>query len=110
MLNSNEERRAILYSAPQLVSTDIGCLTMSYLGKDVHLQLYITQGTVYTPKTMVFERRDIDSKLFATTSIQTPTNIPYMVLFICCGIIFVRGGGGGVSTLVGTCSQTFLNS
>uniref|UniRef100_A0A8W8KR10 Plasminogen n=1 Tax=Magallana gigas TaxID=29159 RepID=A0A8W8KR10_MAGGI len=82
MLNSNEERRAILYSAPQLVSTDIGCLTMSYLGKDVHLQLYITQGTVYTPKTMVFERRDIDSKLFATTSIQTPTNIPYMVILV----------------------------
>lgn len=82
ILTSYEERRAVLYSAPQPVSTDIGCLTMSYLGQGVQLQLYITQGTVYTPDKMIFERRDIDSKLFATTSIQTPTNIPYMVLFI----------------------------
>ena len=90
MLNSNEERRAILYSAPQLVSTDIGCLTMSYLGKDVHLQLYITKGTVYTRDEMVFERRDIDSKLFARKSIQTPTNTPYMVPFLFCFALILK--------------------
>lgn len=73
---------SILYSTPQPASSEFGCLTVSYLGQGVHLQIYITQGTLYTPDKMVFERRDIDSKLFASTSIQTPTNIPYMVLFV----------------------------
>lgn len=83
-LTSNEEDMAILYSTPQPVSSDFGCLTLSYKGKGVHLQLFITQGTIYTRNKMVFERRDVDSKLFASTSIQTPTNIPYMVLFARC--------------------------
>lgn len=83
-LTSNEEDMAILYSKPQPVSSDFGCLTLSYKGKGVHLQLFITQGTIYTRNKMVFERRDVDSKLFASTSIQTPTNIPYMVLFARC--------------------------
>lgn len=83
-LTSIEEERAVLYSRPQPVSSDFGCLTLSYKGNGVHLQLYITQGTVYTRNKMVFERRDVHSKLFATTSIQTPTNIPYMVLFARC--------------------------
>lgn len=73
---------SILYSTPQPASSEFGCLTVSYLGQGVHLQIYITQGTLYTPDKMVFERRDIDPKLFASTSIQTPTNIPYMVLFV----------------------------
>lgn len=83
-LTSNEEDMAILYSTPQPVSSDFGCLTLSYKGKGVHLQLFITQGTIYTRNKMVFERRDVDSKLFASTNIQTPTNIPYMVLFARC--------------------------
>lgn len=83
-LTRNEEDMAILYSTPQPVSSDFGCLTLSYKGKGVHLQLFITQGTIYTRNKMVFERRDVDSKLFASTSIQTPTNIPYMVLFARC--------------------------
>lgn len=83
-LTSNEEDMAILYSTPQPVSSDFGCLTLSYKGKGVHLQLFITQGTIYTRNKMVFERRDVDSKLFALTSVQTPTNIPYMVLFARC--------------------------
>lgn len=83
-LTSNEEDMAILYSTPQPVSSDFGCLTLSYKGKGVHLQLFITQGTIYTRNKMVFERRDVDSKLFASTSIQTPTNIPYMVLLARC--------------------------
>lgn len=73
---------SVLYSTPQPASSEFGCLTVSYLGQGVHLQFYITQGTLYTPDKMVFERRDIDSKLFASTSIQTPANIPYMVLFV----------------------------
>nr|XP_034314027.1 relaxin receptor 2 [Crassostrea gigas] len=81
-LTSNEEDMAILYSTPQPVSSDFGCLTLSYKGKGVHLQLFITQGTIYTRNKMVFERRDVDSKLFASTSIQTPTNIPYMVILV----------------------------
>lgn len=83
-LTSNEEDMAILYSTPQPVSSDFGCLTLSYKGKGVHLQLFITPGTIYTRNKMVFERRDVDSKLFASTSVQTPTNIPYMVLFARC--------------------------
>eukprot|EP00105_Crassostrea_gigas_P034028 XP_019918176.1 PREDICTED: uncharacterized protein LOC105317207 [Crassostrea gigas] len=81
-LTRNEEDMAILYSTPQPVSSDFGCLTLSYKGKGVHLQLFITQGTIYTRNKMVFERRDVDSKLFASTSIQTPTNIPYMVILV----------------------------
>lgn len=81
---------AVLYSTPQSVSSDFGCLTVSYLGHGVHLQLYITQGTVYRRNKMVYERRDIDSNLFATTSIQIPTNIPYMVLFLYCVALLFR--------------------
>lgn len=80
--NSNEGKKAVLYSAPQPVSSDTGCLTMSYLGQNVHLKLFITPGTEYTRYKPIFERQDVKSKLFTIESIQTPTDTPYMVLFI----------------------------
>lgn len=83
-LDTFQTKKAVLYGTPQPASSDFGCLTISYLGHGVHLQLYITKGTVYTRDEMVFERLDIDSKLFATKSIQTPTNTPYMVPFLFC--------------------------
>lgn len=83
-LDTFQTKKAVLYGTPQPASSDFGCLTISYLGHGVHLQLYITKGTIYTRDEMVFERLDIDSKLFATKSIQTPTNAPYMVPFLIC--------------------------
>nr|XP_034321274.1 uncharacterized protein LOC105335195 isoform X1 [Crassostrea gigas] len=80
--SSNEGEKAVLYSAPQPASSDTSCLSMSYLGQNVRLQLYITQGTQYTRNKTVFERRDVDSKLFTKKSIQTPTNTPYMVILV----------------------------
>ncbi|XP_052685066.1 uncharacterized protein LOC128164975 [Crassostrea angulata] len=81
-LDTFQTKNAVLYGTPQPASSDFGCLTISYLGHGVHLQLYITKGTVYTRDEMVFERRDIDSKLFARKSIQTPTNTPYMIILV----------------------------
>ena len=71
--------RAIIYSTPQSSAEDIGCITMSYMGESVHLQVFITQGTIYTNDKVVFKQQDIDSSTFASASFQTPANIPYMV-------------------------------
>lgn len=78
---SNEDKieTAILYSTPQSMAEDLGCMTMTYFGKNVHLQVFITQGTIYTNNTPVFEQREIDSTTFGLASFQTPAKIPYMV-------------------------------
>lgn len=72
------EKRAVLYSTPQPPSPDFGCVTISYAVKGVRLQLYVTQGTLYTNSINVF-RSELDNTIFTTTSVQTPMDIPYMV-------------------------------
>lgn len=75
------EKRAVLYSTPQPPSPDFGCVTISYAGKGVRLQLYVTRGTLYTSSINVF-RSELDNTIFTTTSVQTPMDIPYMVKFL----------------------------
>jgi hypothetical protein len=73
------EEKAALYSTPQPPSSDFGCVTMTYSGENVKLNVFISQGTVLTNDMSVLQRQNIDSKIFVTTSFQTPIAIPYMV-------------------------------
>ncbi|XP_061196141.1 uncharacterized protein LOC133204431 [Saccostrea echinata] len=81
-LRGNTEEKAVLYSTPQPSSSEFGCLTMTYSGENVNLNVFITQGTVLTLDGMIFQRQNINSDLFATTSFQTPIDIPYLVSIV----------------------------
>nr|XP_034326190.1 uncharacterized protein LOC105336665 [Crassostrea gigas] len=79
---SNEEK-AVLFSAPQPPTSDFGCITISYAGKGVRLQLLFTKGTFYTNNERVYEGSEFDYTVFKTTSVAiTPKDIPYMVQFV----------------------------
>lgn len=78
-LNDSVEERAVLYSTSQPSSSDFGCVTMTYSGENVNLNVFVSQGTILTNDVSVFQRQNIDTKMFATTSFQTPIAVPYMV-------------------------------
>ncbi|XP_056018012.1 uncharacterized protein LOC125671577 [Ostrea edulis] len=79
-LNDSVEERAVLYSTSQPSSSDFGCVTMTYSGENVNLNVFVSQGTILTNDVSVFQRQNIDTKMFATTSFQTPIAVPYMVI------------------------------
>ncbi|XP_062583972.1 relaxin receptor 2-like [Saccostrea cucullata] len=81
-LSGNTEERAVLFSKPQPSSSEFGCITMTFSGKNFNLDVYITQGTARTLDRIIFQRQNVNSNLFATTSFQTPIDIPYMVIIV----------------------------
>ncbi|XP_062576818.1 uncharacterized protein LOC134238715 [Saccostrea cucullata] len=79
-LSGSTEERAVLFSKPQ--PSSFGCITMTFSGENVNLNVYITHGTMLTSDRMIFQRQNVNSNLFATTSFQTPIDKPYMVTIV----------------------------
>lgn len=71
--------KAILYSTIQNPSSDLGCVTITHSGRNVDLDVFISQGTVLSPEDIVYQRRGIQSELFMSSSFQTPIGIPFVV-------------------------------
>lgn len=71
--------KAVLYSSIQKSSSDLGCVTITHSGRNVDLDVFISQGTVLSPDDIVYQRRSIQSELFMTSSFQTPIDIPFVV-------------------------------
>ncbi|XP_061195059.1 uncharacterized protein LOC133203254 [Saccostrea echinata] len=81
-LNEDMEERAVLYSTPQPSSSSFGCITISYSGINVSLNVFITQGTTITSDKIVFQHQIIELKSFAIATFQTPFGTPYMVVIV----------------------------
>ena len=70
---------AILYSAPQSPLAEYSCITLSYSGQSIDLELFITNGTVLSGDKRVFLHHNIQSNEKLVTSFQTDVDIPFMV-------------------------------
>lgn len=77
--NGSMESKSVLYSAIQPASSDLGCITVTYSGTNIHFKVFITNGTIEDPSDLVFHQRNVDTNHFVSTSFQTPTDTPYMV-------------------------------
>ncbi|XP_061196140.1 uncharacterized protein LOC133204428 [Saccostrea echinata] len=90
-LSGKTEERAVLYSTPQPSSSEFGCITMTYSGENVQITVFLTQGTMLTFDGMIFQRQNINSDLFATTSFQIPIDVPYLVTIVATFQVNVTG-------------------
>ncbi|XP_056018014.1 uncharacterized protein LOC125668881 isoform X2 [Ostrea edulis] len=80
--NGSMENKSVLYSAIQPASSDLGCITVTYSGTNIHFKVFITNGTIEDPSDLVFHQRNVDTNHFVSTSFQTPTDTPYMVIIV----------------------------
>ncbi|XP_056017205.1 relaxin receptor 1-like [Ostrea edulis] len=79
-INESLEDRAVLYSTIQPVSTEFGCITMKYSGHNVNFDVFITNGTTFDPDEPIFYHQNVQTDKYISTSFQTPTDVPYMVI------------------------------
>uniref|UniRef100_A0A8W8KN41 Uncharacterized protein n=1 Tax=Magallana gigas TaxID=29159 RepID=A0A8W8KN41_MAGGI len=81
-VNWSSEDISILYSAPQPPSTEYSCLSISYSGRNSHIEAFITKGTMLSKerKVPVFQHLHIDSDDVKSTTFQTPIDTAFMVM------------------------------
>ncbi|XP_034314025.2 relaxin receptor 1 [Magallana gigas] len=81
-VNWSLEDISILYSAPQPPSTEYSCLSISYSGRNSHIEAFITNGTMLLEerKVPVFQHLNIDSDDVKSTTFQTPIDTAFMVM------------------------------